>query len=253
VGGDPIADARALLAAAKRVVVLTGAGVSAESGVPTFRGAAGLWKQFRPEDLATPQAFARDPCLVWEWYQWRRGLIRRCAPNAAHRAIAVWMAREGGVTLVTQNVDDLHERAARDAGESLDGPPRLLKLHGSIFHARCTRCANRSRLDDVVDATSAAALPRCPACGAMLRPDVVWFGESLPEDALAAAFRAAAECRACLVVGTAGVVYPAAAIAYEARSAGAPLVVVDPGPTEYDEAADVRLTAPAGEVLPLIV
>ena len=250
---DPLGRARALLGAAARAVVLTGAGVCAESGVPTFRGAGGLWKRFRPEDLATPEAFARDPRLVWEWYEWRRGLVRGCAPNPAHRAIAAWMARESGVTLVTQNVDDLHERAAREAGGDLDGPPRLLKLHGSIFHARCTRCAHRSRLEKAVDATSEATLPRCPACRSLLRPDVVWFGESLPEAVLGAAFEAAAECEVCLVVGTAGAVYPAAAVAHEARSAGAPLIVVDPGPTGYDATADLRIIAPAGEVLPLIL
>jgi NAD-dependent deacetylase len=253
VGADALARARELLRAARRVVVLTGAGVSAESGVPTFRGAGGLWKRFRPEDLATPEAFARDPRLVWEWYEWRRGLIRACVPNPAHRAIAAWMAHRTGVTLVTQNVDDLHERAAREAGEGLDAPPRLLKLHGSIFHARCTRCPHRSRLEAVVDATSAATLPRCPGCGGLLRPDIVWFGESLPEEALAAAFAAAADSQVCLVVGTAGAVYPAAAVAHEARAAGASLIVVDPGNTEYDAAADVRIVAPAGEVLPLLV
>jgi len=253
VGADPLERARGLLGAATRVVALTGAGVSAESGVPTFRGAGGLWKRFRPEDLATPEAFARDPRLVWEWYEWRRGLIRACAPNPAHRAIAAWMARVQGVTLVTQNVDDLHERAAREAGPGLDAPPRLLKLHGSIFHARCTRCAHRSRLDEAVDATSTAALPCCPACGSPLRPDVVWFGESLPEPVLGAAFDAAARCEVCLVVGTAGAVYPAAALAHEARSAGASLIVVDPGSTEYDAAADVRINAPAGVALPLML
>jgi len=252
-GDDPLGRARELLGAAERAVVLTGAGVSAESGVPTFRGSGGLWKRFRPEDLATPEAFARDPRLVWEWYEWRRGLIRGCAPNPAHRAIASWMARGPGVTLVTQNVDDLHERAGREAGPDLDAAPRLLKLHGSIVHARCTRCAHRSRLDEAVDATSEATLPRCPACRSPLRPDVVWFGETLPETVLGAAFEAAARCDVCLVVGTTGAVYPAAAVAHEARSSGAPLIVVDPGPTEYDAVADTRVNAPAGAVLPLIL
>lgn len=252
-GAAEVDRARDLLQQAERVVVVTGAGVSAESGVPTFRGAGGLWKQFRPEELATPEAFAHDARLVWEWYEWRRGLIRACQPNPAHRAIAAWMARATGVTLVTQNVDDLHERAARAAGAGLDAPPRLLKLHGSIFHDRCTRCAHRARSDEPVDAASAETLPRCPGCGALLRPDVVWFGEMLPEDALGAAFGAARMSDACLVVGTQGAVYPAAGVVHEALRVGSPVIVVDPGATEYDGIAAVRLVAPAGEVLPLLV
>lgn len=234
-------------------MVVTGAGVSAESGVPTFRGAGGLWKRFRPEELATPEAFARDPRLVWEWYEWRRGLLRGCAPNPAHHAIAGRMARQAGVTLVTQNVDDLHERAARAAGQCLDGPPRLLKLHGSIVHVRCTRCDWGVRRDEPVDASGTATLPRCPSCGSLVRPAVVWFGEALPAEALEAAFRAARLCDACLVVGTQGAVYPAAGVVHEARRAGARVVVVDPGPTEYDAVAAVRVRAPAGAALPVML
>jgi len=246
-----MASARARLSGAARVVVLTGAGVSAESGVPTFRGPGGLWQRFRPEELATPEAFARDPRLVWEWYGWRRGLIAQCAPNPAHRALAAWMARSPGVTLVTQNVDDLHERAAREAGAP-EGPPRVLKVHGSLFRARCTACGVEDVHDGPVDATSAEALPRC-ACGGLLRPAVVWFGEVLPPAVIQAAFQAARDAQACLVVGTAGAVYPAAGVAREAQQHGAPLIVVDPGATDYDEDADVRLDAPAGEVLPMLL
>ena len=242
---------RALLERAARVVVLTGAGISAESGVPTFRGPGGLWKQFRPEDLATPQAFARDPRLVWEWYGWRRGLIAQCAPNPAHRALAAWMARTPGAVLVTQNVDDLHERAAREAGAP-EGPPRLLKVHGAIFRVRCTRCGIETAHEGTVDWASEATLPHC-ACGGLLRPAVVWFGEMLPPDVIQAAFQAARDAEVCLVIGTAGAVYPAAGVVHEAQRAGAPVIVVDPGVTEYDGLADVRLLAPAGEVLPTVL
>jgi NAD-dependent deacetylase len=239
-----------VLARAARVVVFTGAGVSAESGVPTFRGAGGLWKQFRPEQLATPDAFARDPALVWEWYAWRRGLVAACRPNAAHRALAAWMRRRAGVTLVTQNVDDLHERA---------GTPAVVKLHGSLFADRCSRCGRAKAGDGGTggqgDGTDIAgsALPTCDACGALLRPGVVWFGEMLPADQLATAFAAAGTAEACLVVGTSGAVYPAAGIVHAAREAGAAIIVVDPGDTEFDGIADVKLTGPAGELLPLLL
>ena len=202
---DERAAARALLSGTQRVVVFTGAGVSAESGIPTFRGPGGLWKSFRPEQLATPDAFARDPRLVWEWYGWRRELLASCRPNLAHVALARWMLQRGGVTLVTQNVDDLHERGALEAATGLaregrlagiaagsgrlledELPPEALaaaaarvapiRLHGSIFHVRCTSCRARSAHRAPVDVSSAAALPRCATCGGQLRPDVVWFG-----------------------------------------------------------------------------
>jgi NAD-dependent deacetylase len=276
---DEPAAARTLLSSAARVVVFTGAGVSAESGVPTFRGPGGLWRTFRPEQLATPEAFARDPRLVWEWYGWRRELLAACRPNLAHVAIARWMLRRDRVTLVTQNVDDLHERGALEAATGLaregrlegtaPGPGPLLedqlpleaiaaaaarvapiRLHGSIFHARCTSCRARSAHRAPVDASSQATLPRCATCSGLLRPDVVWFGEALPEGARDAAFSAAAAAAVCLVVGTAGAVHPAAALVDETAAAGGRIVVVDPGETAYDAMADVRLWGAAGEVLP---
>ena len=278
---DELTAARELLSRAARVVVFTGAGVSAESGMPTFRGAGGLWKSFRAEDLATPGAFARDPRLVWEWYGWRRGIVAACRPNLAHVALGRWMLLRKGVTLVTQNVDDLHERGAQEAalglareGRLSDGgpterdemdvamageaaaaaaPAAPLRLHGSICHTRCTRCEARAPFQGPVDATREATLPRCTGCGALLRPDVVWFGESLPEDALRAAFAAAAAAEACLVVGTTGAVYPAAAVVHETRGAGGKVIVVDPDETEYDGVADVRLWGAAGEVVPALV
>ncbi len=178
----------------RKVVIFTGAGVSAESGIPTFRGAGGLWRDFRPEDLATPEAFARDPLLVWQWYEWRRGLIRAAEPNAAHKAIA----RLRDAIVVTQNVDGLHAR-----GGSRD----IIELHGSLFRTRCTReHTTRDARDPFAELP-----PRC-SCGAMLRPDVVWFGEMLPEAALERAADAIRDCDLLLVIGTSGVVYPAAGL-----------------------------------------
>jgi NAD-dependent deacetylase len=244
-----VARARAALARAERLVVFTGAGVSAESGVPTFRGAGGLWRSFRPEELATPGAFARDPRLVWEWYAWRRDLVRGCAPNAAHRAIARWAAGRAGVTIVTQNVDGLHQRAAAEAG----GGAAVLALHGSLFATRCARCDYRAPDDLGVDASSREALPRCPRCGAFLRPDVVWFGEALDATVLAAAFDAAAACDACLVVGTSALVHPAASVATAAAAAGATLIEVNAEDTPLTARAAVTLRGRAAELVPALL
>jgi len=217
-----LARARTLLADARRPVVFTGAGVSAESGVPTFRGPGGLWRSFRLEELATPEAFARDPRLVWEWYAWRRGLVRACVPNAAHRAIARLTARRSGTTVVTQNVDGLHERAAAEvaAAAGVAGLP-VIALHGSLFATRCTRCDYQAPADLPVDTTTVATLPRCPRCRALLRPGVVWFGETLDFAVLDPAFAAADACDVCLVVGTSALVHPAAGVATAAARAGA--------------------------------
>jgi NAD-dependent deacetylase len=232
---------------------LTGAGISAESGVPTFRGAGGLWREFRPEDLATPEAFARDPRLVWEWYGWRRERVAACRPNAGHRALARWMLSRDGVTLVTQNVDGLHEAAAREARPADPAPAMPVRLHGSIARVRCVRCDHAADGLDPVDSTTTASLPHCPRCGALLRPDVVWFGEALPEEALVRAAAAAAAADTCLVVGTAGAVYPAAGFAEKVRRRGRPVIVVDPAETAFDSIAAVKLTGKAGDILPAIL
>jgi NAD-dependent deacetylase len=243
---DALARARAALHDARRVVVFTGAGVSAESGVPTFRGAGGLWNSLRAEELATPEAFARDPRLVWEWYAWRRGLVARCAPNAAHHAIARFAASRDGVTVVTQNVDGLHQRAARDAGAG-----DVVALHGALFGTRCTRCDHRAAPDEApVDASSRETLPRCPACGALLRPDVVWFGEPLDPAPLARAFDAASRADACLVVGTSALVQPAASVATTAARAGASLVEVNAEATPLSRLATVSLRGAAAALVP---
>ncbi len=247
-----LARARSLLSLAEKVLVLTGAGISAESGVPTFRGPDGFWQHYRPEDLATPEAFARNPRLVWEWYAWRRDQLATCRPNSGHLALARWILGRHGVTLVTQNVDNLHEAAARAAAPPGTDPALAypVRLHGSIAHLQCTACEWREERLDPIDTTSEATLPRCPACRALARPGVVWFGEMLPAEALIEAGAAARQADVCLVVGTAGVVYPAAGLAFDAKRHGATLIVVDPGETGFDEAADLKLEGKAGVVLP---
>lgn len=220
-----------------KVVVLTGAGISAESGVPTFRGEAGLWRTYRPEDLATPSAFRRDPALVWEWYNWRRELVARCEPNAAHRTLVEMERHIEDFVLITQNVDGLHQRA---------GSRRVLELHGSLWRMRCT-VEDRVVEDHQVPLPSIP--PRCP-CGALMRPDVVWFGESLPSEVLSAAHDAVRRCRLLLVVGTSGVVYPAAALPQLAHHAGARVVEFNVERTPISAYADEVILGPAAVALP---
>jgi NAD-dependent protein deacetylase/lipoamidase len=216
----------------KNVVVFTGAGVSADSGIPTFRGARGLWRNFRSEDLATPEAFWRDPKLVWEWYEWRRDLIREAQPNAAHEAIA----RLSGALVVTQNVDGLHTRA---------GSRHVIELHGNIFRVRCVREGTVSTCEDAFDAVP----PHC-ACGALLRPDVVWFGEMLPEDALARASSAVIGTDLLLVIGTSGVVYPAAGLVSLNRGLS---IEINPEASALSSACTFAIAARAAEVTPQII
>jgi NAD-dependent deacetylase len=228
------------IAAARRLTVVTGAGVSAASGVPTFRGPEGLWKSFRPEDLATPQAFARDPGLVWEWYDWRRTRIAACRPNAAHHVLAEWSGRVG-FTLITQNVDGLHERA---------GTQHIVRYHGSIWYLRCAEpCAVGSR--DWEDRTVPLGTlpPACPHCGGLARPAVVWFGEGIPERAASAA-QAAAACDVFLSIGTSSVVYPAAGLLYEAKRYGAFTAEINPQSTAAAHIVDMAIAMAAEDALP---
>ena len=252
---DPaIARARDLLAAAERVVVLTGAGISADSGVPTFRGPGGLWRSHTPEELATPEAFRADPRLVWEWYAWRREKILGCAPNAGHLALARRARERPGLTLVTQNVDGLHEAAARQLRDPTGADPALpLELHGSLFRVRCTACGVERGHREPIDAGSPDTLPRCPACGGLLRPAVVWFGEPLPLAVLERALEAAAAADVCLVVGTSALVYPAAGVATEAVRGGAALIEVNPEPTPLTSHAAVAIRARAVDALPRLL
>ena len=255
---DGLVEARDLLSSASRILVLTGAGVSAESGVPTFRGSDGLWKTHRPEQLATPEAFHADPRLVWEWYNWRRGVVGACRPNPAHEALAHLTLRNDEARIATQNVDGLHalalEEAAVVAGE--EPPPssaRPLELHGSLFRVRCTGCHVRSDHRGSVDATSAASLPHCQECGALLRPDIVWFGEALDPRTLEEAMARAEGAEACLVVGTSSVVQPAASLPSLTRRSGGVVVEVNPEATPLTETAHVSVRGTAAHVLPEIL
>lgn len=232
---------------ARHVVALTGAGISAESGLPTFREAqTGLWARYRPEDLATPEAFARDPALVWNWYAWRRSLVRAAEPNAAHYALVRLAQHAARLTLITQNVDGLHRRA---------GSADVIELHGDVMRTKCSR---EGTVVNAVDAhpsdDALEAPPRCPRCGAYLRPDVVWFGEALPSASLETASEAAARCDVFLSIGTSGIVFPAASLLPLALESGAAVVVVNPEPqpgTDHERAW--HLQASATEALPALV
>lgn len=221
----------------QRIVVLTGAGVSAESGVPTFRGPGGLWRHYRAEDLATPAAFARDPRLVWEWYAWRRQVVAACHPNAAHITLVDIERTIPEFTLVTQNVDGLHERA---------GSRRVLRLHGSLWHLRCVRDGEIYINHDV---PLTELPPRC-ACGALLRPDVVWFGEALDEAIVRAAVHAAQHADLMLVIGTSGLVYPAAQLPYLTLQAGGRVIEFNVERTPLSDNASEVFLGPATVTLP---
>ena len=256
-GGDGDArlrEAVALVEDAERIVVLTGAGVSAESGVPTFRGSGGLWKSHRPEELATPEAFARDPRLVWEWYAWRRSLVADCAPNPAHVALArLALDPARRATLVTQNVDGLHHRAAEMAATGGDPAPAYpIEVHGAIHRDRCSGCDQRTAGVDV-DADTLDVLPHCEACGSLLRPDVVWFGEALDREVIAAAFAAAEDADLCLVVGTSAVVYPAAGIPDVTLRRGGRVIEVNLEPTPLTGRVDVSILGEAGKLVPALL
>ena len=225
------------LRAATAVFVLTGSGISAESGLPTFRGVGGLWRTHRVEELASPQGFAADPRLVWTWYNERNAAHRRAHPSPAHYALAAFEARYSDFTLATQNVDSLHLRA---------GSRNLVELHGSLRIARCTVCDARVSLD-----SSGLPLERIEhECGGRLRPDIVWFGEPLPQDAWDRAARAAARADVILVIGTSAVVYPAAALATRYANDGAYVAEINPEPTAISERVDCVIRSGAAQVLP---
>jgi len=235
-----VQQAREWIEAAGSVDVLTGAGISAESGVPTFRGENGLWRQYKPEDLATPEAFACNPKLVWEWYNWRREAIAKARPNAGHKALVELEIRKRNFTLITQNVDGLHDLA---------GSGKILKLHGDIWRLRCTECG--SNWPD-----RRSPLPKLPphcACGGLARPGVVWFGEELPPGMMPEARHAVESADVLLVVGTSAVVYPAAGLIPLAKSHGRKVIEVNPEATLFSKMADRSLRGAAGEILPRLV
>jgi NAD-dependent deacetylase len=228
------------VAAARSLAVLTGAGISADSGVPTFRGADGLWRNFRAEDLATPEAFERDPRLVWEWYNWRRELIATKTPNAAHTAVVEFERRHSQFWLITQNVDGLHRSA---------GSTKLSEIHGNIWKVRCTVCGLIEDNHNV----PIPILPSCRRCGDLLRPHIVWFGESLFADDLARCTSALQSCDVLLVIGTSGVVYPAAGFASVAKESGAFVAEINPDETPHSGVVDVSLKGRAKEIVPLLL
>ena len=224
------------LRTAGRIAALTGSGISAESGVPTFRDAqTGLWARYDPQELATPEAFARNPRLVWEWYEWRRDLVARAQPNPAHQALVELEHRAPHFTLITQNVDGLHQTA---------GSRAVIELHGNIRRTRC------SQEGVIVEEYGDGRPPRCQRCGAFLRPDVVWFGEMLLAGALEEASGAARGCDLFLSIGTSSLVYPEAGIPYEALESGATVVEINPSETPLTPRAHFALRGRAGEVLP---
>jgi NAD-dependent deacetylase len=229
------------LRGSRQAVILTGSGISAESGVPTFRDAQrGLWARFRPEELATPEAFASEPGLVWRWYAWRRELIDRAEPNPGHLAIAALAELLPAVTVITQNVDGLHQRA---------GSPSVIEFHGNIHRTRCSRPACTQRPSERPEGDP----PVCQACGAYLRPDVVWFGEPIPDGAMQGANSAVSACDLFMSVGTSAQVHPAAGLAHAAHQRGAILVEINPNATPMTPICDFVLTGAAGEILPAIV
>ncbi len=237
---DKLAKVQSLLESADKVAVLSGAGISAASGIPTFRGAQdSMWSRYRPEDLATPEAFARDPDLVWRWYDWRRGLIAASGPNPAHQALAQ-LEETTAVTVITQNVDGYHQQA---------GSSRVLEFHGSIWKVRCTVC-NEEREDRRVPLPIP---PLCPACGGLLRPQVVWFGEGIDRGVMAASTAAVSGCDLLLVIGTAGMVHPAAGLADLARRAGATVCEFNLVESLLTPRVDVFIPGDASGTLPRVV
>lgn len=271
---DNLQQAIQILAQSSQVCILTGAGISAESGIPTFRDKQiGLWEQYRAEDLASAEAFERDPELVWSWYQWRRQLVHDKVPNAAHLALARWQqAQSHKITLITQNVDDLHEQANHHEPTShhelsndsqslgtLDNIGNIKNtvhhLHGHLWRNRCSQCdkpyTERSA-QPKSDINFDPKLIHCSECDGLIRPDIVWFGESLPVDSWQIAEQAAANCEVFISIGTSSLVYPAAGLAQLAKQNGAKIIEINPNPTA-NAFVDITLATKAGEVIPLLV
>jgi len=235
------ADLISLLRRTSKLVALTGAGVSQESGLRTFREAqTGLWVQYKPEDLASPEAFARDPKLIWDWYAWRREAVKGVRPNSGHYALVEMEKSVPEFTLITQNVDGLHRMA---------GSQNVLELHGNLQRVRCSECRTFTEIwgDDT------ESVPRCESCGGLLRPDVVWFGETLPREQLEAAVEAARSCDVFFSIGTSGVVQPAASLAYAAHNKGAVVIEINAEPTPLTSKVDFAFHGKSGEILPELV
>ena len=242
-----------LLGEKQRICILTGAGISAESGIPTFRDKqTGLWENYGAEDLATPEAFARAPKLVWSWYQWRRQVVADKKPNPAHDALAQWQyhsqSSDQHITLITQNVDDLHEQAGST----------VTHLHGHLWRNRCSQCKipyqkqSRGSYSSADTMDYSEALISCPHCDGYIRPDIIWFGEALPVQAWETAEQAAADCEAFISIGTSSLVYPAAGLAQLAKDNGAKIIEINPNPTP-NAIVDITLAEKAGIIMPLLI
>ncbi|MEE8185924.1 MAG: NAD-dependent deacylase [Thermodesulfobacteriota bacterium] len=229
-----------LLSKASSIAVLTGAGISADSGVPTFRGEDGLWRNCRAEELATPQAFSDNPRLVWEWYNWRREIIATKSPNEAHYALAEMERRSNSFTMITQNVDGLHVKA---------GSQNIIEIHGNIWKMRCTLCMYVSENYDV----PIGILPYCDRCKGLLRPHIIWFGEALDPVGVDRSMQALRNCDILLVIGTSGVVQPAASFAFIAKEAGAHIVEINIEATPNSHLVDEVLIGRASEIVPMLL
>jgi len=234
---DAVCD---ILLAANSVCSLTGAGISAESGIPTFRGKDGLWKTYRAEQLATPAAFIQDPRLVWEWYDWRRGIIASKEPNDGHKVLTEWETLFPNFALITQNIDGIHQRA---------GSKNVIELHGNIWKLRCTA---ENTITENHEVPLKESPPHCEACGALLRPHVVWFGESLDASILQHSFQLCATCDVVFLIGTSAVVQPAASLPLSAAERGAKIIEINPDPTPLTGIADFSFQAKSGEFLPVL-
>ena len=235
-----INELKEIITHSKRITALTGAGISAESGVPTFRGSGGIWRNYQVTGVATPQAFTRDPELVWEFYNWRRNLISKVTFNPGHTALVKLEKHVNDFTLITQNVDGLHREA---------GSRKLLEIHGNLWEVKCTQCD----LLTMDRSQNMGTLPKCSKCGGLLRPHVVWFGESLDPDIIRKAIEASQNCELMLIVGTSGVVQPAASLAYQAKAEGSVVAEINIEQTPQSGHMDFVLTDPAGKILPMLV
>lgn len=235
-----ILEAQKLINDSASITVLTGAGVSAESGIPTFRGENGLWRNFRSEDLATPEAFSRDPKLVWEWYEWRRKIIKDAKPNPGHYALWELENQVPNFTLITQNIDGLHQLA---------GSRNIIEMHGNLWQVRCTGCA---RIEPNYEVPLKELPPVCPQCRAVARPNIVWFGEIIPASVIDSALIAIETCNVMLIVGTSGVVEPAASLGLIAKQAGKPVIEINLEHTPNSGLYDLRISGKSGEILPLL-
>lgn len=227
-----------IVSGSEYLIALTGAGISKESNVPTFRGEDGLWMSYNAMELATPSAFSRNPKLVWEWYSWRQGLIAECTPNPAHSTLAKWEERGILNHVITQNVDGLHRRA---------GSAKVLEVHGDLWATKCTECSHHSKLDAPAD-----GVPKCPECGSRLRPDVVWFGESLDGDVMASVYAELERADVCLVIGTSALVQPAASFPLIVEQNGGKILEFNVEETPLSRIVDIHLSGKAGITLPQI-